>query len=295
MRNKIISKARELGFIAAGFSHVSRPLFIDEFKNQINTGKNADMAWLERNMHIREDPSKLLEDAKTIISLAYPYPCEKPATPDGYTVSRYSRPDRDDYHLHLRNLCSEVVKVITERSPENRSRICVDSAPLLERSFGFSAGIGFIGKNNMLIIPGYGSYFFLAEIITTYTVDFIESVPVENLCGECTMCIDACPTGALEGPFLLDAGKCLSYLTIESGNSIDASKGEQMGDCFLGCDRCQEVCPFNTEAEKRQICMPSISGFLDMSDEEFRKVFGRTALARPGLKKIQENIAILKR
>ena len=289
MIRKIRSKAFEIGFTGIGFSKPVRPLFIDVFKKWVNSGRNAGMSWMERNMDIREDPLKLLSGCSTIVSLAFPYPDEKPATEDGFTLARYSTPDEDDYHIRMKEKCRELSDFIGCLYPENKSRILVDSAPFLERSFAYSSGIGFIGKNNMLIIPGFGSYCYLAEILLTEPVDIPVIEPVSDLCGSCSKCIDSCPTGALRGPRDFDASQCISYLTIEDEQVIDLSLGKFMNRCFLGCDICQEVCSYNKGTVKRK-CMPSTNEILGMSNEIFNRMYGNTALSRPGLEKIKSNI-----
>lgn len=290
MISSLKEKAKDLGFIACGFSKPRRPLYLDRFEAWIADHKNAGMSWLGRNMDVREDPTSLLGDCRTIISLAYPYPSQKPGTEDGFTVSRYSQPTEEDYHARLKRLCRVLVNVVEETWPGSRSRICVDSAPLLERSYACASGIGFIGKNNMLIIPEYGSYFYLAEILTTASIDIASSEPLKNQCGTCTACVDSCPNGALERPFYLDAAKCLSYLSIEEKGKIDREIGRKMGNCFFGCDRCQEVCPFNEKKSSRQTCLPSTDAFLEMDDKVFNRRFGKTAFARAGLEKLKTNI-----
>lgn len=287
-------KAKDLGFIACGFSKPGRPLYFGRFRAWLSDRKNADMSWLERNVELREDPSRLLKGCTTIISLAYPYSSRKPATTEGFTVSRYSQPTEEDYHFRLKGLCRALVDMIGEIYPGSHSRICVDSAPILEKSFACSSGIGFMGKNNVLILPDYGSYFYLAEILTTALLEFLPAKPVENQCGTCMMCVDSCPTGALEKPYYLDASKCLSYLTIEHKEKVNGEIGRKMGDCFFGCDRCQEVCPFNEHETSRQISLPSTDEFLKMDDEDFRERFGRTAFARAGLKKLKANIQAIR-
>ncbi len=289
MRDKLRIKAFELGFIGIGFSIPVRPLFFDEFRLWVSSGKNGGMRWMQRNMEIREDPTRLLSGCSTIISLAYPYPAEKPATEDGYTLARYSTPFQDDYHTRLKEKCKELCKYIEEIYKGTSSRILVDSAPILERSFAYSSGIGFIGKNNMLIIPGHGSFFYLAEIFTTAPIDIPLIDPCVDLCGSCTACIDACPTGALKGARDFDASLCLSYLTIESEELINPSMGKLMNRCFLGCDICQEACPLNIKKSVIK-CMPSVESFMGMADDDFMRVYGKTALSRPGLKKIKANI-----
>jgi epoxyqueuosine reductase len=139
---------------------------------------------------------------------------------------------------------------------------------MLERSFAYSSGVGFIGKNNMLIILGYGSYFYLAEILTTATIDIPVIDPCTSLCGSCTACIDACPTGALKGALDFDASLCLSYLTIEAEELVNPFMGKLMNRCFLGCDICQEVCPLNSGKPEIR-CMPSTESLMKMTDDDF--------------------------
>jgi len=292
MNQVFIHKAKELGFIAVGFSKPTTPLYFDFFCRWLKEIEIGNMNYLKRNIDIRRDPTRLLNGLKTIISLAYPYPANKPSTPDGYTTSRYSTPREEDYHLRLKKLGKQLCAFITEIFPESKSRVCVDSAPILERSFAEMSGIGFIGKNNMLIVPGYGSYCFLVEILTTaqFTIPFFNGV--ENRCGSCTKCIDMCPTGALKAPFYIDVSKCLSYLTIEAKDAVDKETAEKMGNTFFGCDVCQEVCPFNKK-ESGIVALPSTKAILAMPEIDFKRVFGKTAFERTGVEKLKKNIRAL--
>ena len=231
---------------------------------------------------------------KTIISLAYPYPANKPSTTDGYFVSRYSTPHEEDYHIRLRRLGKQLCTFIGEIFPASRSRVCVDSAPILERSFAVASGIGFFGKNNLVIVPGYGSYFFLEEILTTAEFPIPSFEQIENRCGACTECIDRCPTGALEKPFHLDVSKCLSYLTIEARGDIGQEIFEKMGTTFFGCDVCQEACPFNRSASP-VVSLPSTDAILEINERDFERTFGTSALTRTGLKRLKRNISLLRR
>lgn len=287
-----IDRAKELGFIAAGFSRPRTPVYFDFFLRWLGEVEVGDMAYLKRNIDVRGNPKRLLDGLKTIISLAYPYPANKPSTPDGYTVARYSMPQEEDYHLRLRELGKHLCGFIREICPGSRSKVCVDSAPILERSFAVSGGIGFIGKNNMFIVPGYGSYCFLVEILTTAQFAILPLKEPEDRCGSCTKCIDSCPTGALKAPYYIDASKCLSYLTIESHDDIEKGIAGMMGTTFFGCDVCQEVCPFNRKGGST-LSLPSKDTILSMTEQEFKRTFGRTALERAGLKKLKGNIRVL--
>jgi epoxyqueuosine reductase len=293
MPNQVfIDKSKELGFIAVGFTRPAAPLHFESFRRWLRDADLGDMSYLGRYTDIRGDPTKLLEGAQTIISLAYPYPAAKPSTPDGYAASRYSTPDQDDYHLRLRKLAKELCSFISRLFPGSLSRVCVDSAPLLERSFAAASGIGFIGKNNMLIVPGYGSYCYLVEILTTAGFPIPALTVLEDACGSCTRCIDSCPTGALKAPFSLDVHRCLSYLTIESKGDIDREEAEKMGNTFFGCDVCQEACPFNGQ-EQNIVSLPTTGDILAMSESDFKGTFGRTAFERAGLKKVKGNLRAL--
>ncbi|MBW2047321.1 MAG: tRNA epoxyqueuosine(34) reductase QueG [Deltaproteobacteria bacterium] len=286
----LIEQAKDLGFVAIGFSRPGKPIFFDRFSEWISSGRHGDMAWMERHLDIRRDPTRLLKGCRTVISLAYPYSREKPCTPEGFSAARYTEPSKADYHHRLKKLAKVLGRTIREKYPGARIRVCVDSAPILERSFAYSSGIGFIGKNNMLIVPGHGSFLFLGEILTTAPIPHDRSEPMKGPCGTCTRCIDACPTGALEAPYRLDASRCLSYLTIEKKGSIGLDTGQKMGGNFFGCDVCQEVCPFNGETGKRTTALPPIDAILAMTDGEFARTFGKTALARAGLNKIKDNV-----
>jgi len=290
----LTEKAKSLGFISVGMSRPDPPLFFDRFCEWISSGRQAEMHWLERNLDLRENPGRLLDGLSTVISLAYPYSSIRPMTSDGLTTARYTEPRKTDYHDRLKKLTRGLINTLLEFYPDSRIRICVDSAPILERSFACASGMGFIGKNNALIIPGYGSYFFLLEILTTAHVPFSKKSPMENQCGSCRRCIDACPTGALEGPFSLDASNCLSYLTIEHRGETESSLGEKMGSCFFGCDICQEVCPFNETRTVKEPLLPSTDEFLGMEEADFKVRFGKTALRRAGLKKIKSNIRAIR-
>ena len=292
LNQAFIDRAKELGFIAVGFSKPETPMYFDFFVHWVREVEIDDMAYLRRSIDLRRDPKKLLDGLRTIVSIAYPYPASKPSTPDGYAASRYSTPDKEDYHIRLRRLAKQLCTFIEKRFPESRSRICVDSAPILERSFAVSGEIGFIGKNNMLIVPDHGSYCFLAEILTTVQFPVPSFKEPEDRCGSCTRCIDGCPTGALKAPYYIDVSKCLSYLTIESKGDIKREIAGKMGNTFFGCDVCQEVCPFNGKAPE-VVSLPSTDTILGMAEPDFKRTFGKTPFERAGLGKLKRNIRLL--
>lgn len=287
-----IDRAKDLGFIAIGFSEPDTPIYFDFFLHWLREVEIGDMAYLKRNIDFRRNPKRLLDGLNTIISLAYLYPASKPSTPDGYTASRYSTPTEEDYHIRLRRSGKQLCKFINDIFPESHSRVFVDSGPILERSFAVTSGIGFIGKNNMLIVPGHGSYCFLAEIFTTAQFPVPSFKETGNMCGSCTECIDNCPAGALKAPFYIDVCKCLSYLTIESKDDIDKLTARKMGNTFFGCDVCQEVCPFN-RSNLPVVSIPSTDTILGMTELDFKRTFGKTAFERTGREKLKKNIKVL--
>ena len=286
----LVDHAKKSGFVALGVSPSEKPPFFDAFCQWIDAEKFGRMAWIKRHRDLRENPDTLLPGCQTVISLAYPYAPAKPHTSDGFTMARYCEPQRKDYHTRVREKAKHLALALKESYPDAKFRVCVDSAPILERSFAFRSGMGFVGKNNMLIVPGHGSYVFLAEILTTALLPGGQAEPMKDQCGNCTRCLDACPTGALEGPRRLDASKCLSYLTIEHAGDLDLKAGKRMNRCILGCDVCQEVCPFNPGEKDKSASLPSTAEFLKMDNGKFKMLFGQTALWRPGLERIQRNI-----
>ncbi|RJR48237.1 MAG: tRNA epoxyqueuosine(34) reductase QueG [Desulfobacteraceae bacterium] len=284
----------ELGFVAVGFLEPQTPPHFRHFMEWLAAEKHGELGWLGRNTDVRQDPRKLLDGCRTIICLALPYPSRQAGTPDGFTIARYASSSLD-YHLKLKGLCGRLTDLIRTAYPNSRSRSFVDSAPIMERSLAWAAGLGFFGKNNSLVVPGHGSYVNLCEILTTAIFDFITSRKLESRCGSCTSCLDACPAGALEKPFQLSIQNCLSCLTIEHGGDLKEGIGRKMGKCFAGCDRCQEVCPFNPPVEPSSPSLPSTEEILAMDDRAFLERFGSSALSRPGLGRLKRNLRAIRK
>ena len=287
------SAAFNLGFIACGITAAAIPIHHDHFGSWLKAGKHGDMEWLKNSFDIRKNPEYLLKGCASVISLAYPYSSGSPITPDGFKAARYFEPWHEDYHYRLKQKGKHLIKLLSELCPGSKSRICTDYAPIMERSFAVMSGIGFQGKNTMLIVPGFGSWVYLAEILTTAQDDSHHAGILNDNCNGCEECLNNCPTGALESPYSVNSAKCLSYQTIEAKKYIPPSKGRYMGKCFLGCDRCQEVCPHNTKTENL-ISIPSTNELLQMKEEEFNLIFGKTSLKRAGLNRIKSGINAIK-
>lgn len=242
------AEAVRIGFCRVGIAPALPPPHHDAFRHWLGAGRAGVMhEWLARHEPLRRDPANLLANARSVIVLATDYPADPPAEPKPGRgrVARYAR--GADYHDLLRERANALGAWLEARAPGCRTRGVVDSAPLAERDYGLLAGLGWIGKNTMLIDPRAGSYFFLTALLTD--LDLPADVPLEtDHCGTCTACLDACPTGAFVEPRVLDATKCISTLTIEDHGSVPAALRAGMADWVFGCDVCQEVCPWNRHA-----------------------------------------------
>ena len=269
----IKNKAKELGFDACGIAEVASAdtevLFFDRW---IAEGCHAGMKYMENYRDIRLNPAGLVEGARSVISVALNYYPAQKQSPDSPRISYYAY--GKDYHIVVKDKLRQLWEYITSLVPVLDStlpvaRFFTDSAPILERYWAWKAGLGWIGKNTNLIIPGKGSFFFLGEIVTTLELDY--DTPQKNRCGACRRCLDACPTGALERPGHLNANKCISYLTIEHKGDIPSEQASRLGDRLYGCDTCQEVCPWNRFASPtREVAFSPSPAFLSLKKEDLR-------------------------
>ena len=236
---EIKSRAREFGFDLVGVCDARPPSTLEVFRSWLAAGFSATMDYLPRSLPLRSDPSALLPGVRSIIAVGLNYNQTNEPAPGQPRIARYAL--GRDYHKVLRSK----LKRLAEGIP-GECRVCVDSAPILEREYANRAGLGWIGKNTCLINTERGSWFFLGLVLTTAELAF--DAPAHGGCGTCTACIDACPTGAIvqvEGRWQIDSRRCISYLTIEHRGEIEPSLLDQVGDWTFGCDICQEVCPFN--------------------------------------------------
>lgn len=285
------SAATELGFARMGVAPVGRPPHHDAFRGWLAGGLAGPMReWLARHEPLRGDPESLMKGARSVIMLATDHvtAADRPASPEPGQgrVARYAW--GEDYHDVLRSRANALGHWLEQRVPGCRTRGVVDSAPLAERDFAWLAGLGWFGKNTMLIDPRAGSYFFLTGILTD--LDLPADAPlVADHCGTCTACLDACPTRAFPAPRVLDASRCISSLTIEMHETVPDHLRAGMGDWIFGCDVCQEVCPWNRHApgSDEPAFQPRGSGpslpladLLSVDDAGFRARFKGTPLLR---------------
>lgn len=301
----IKNKAKELGFDACGIAEVASAdtevLFFDRW---IAEGCHAGMKYMENYRDIRLNPAGLVEGARSVISVALNYYPAQKQSPDSPRISYYAY--GKDYHIVVKDKLRQLWEYITSLVPVLDStlpvaRFFTDSAPILERYWAWKAGLGWIGKNTNLIIPGKGSFFFLGEIVTTLELDY--DTPQKNRCGTCRRCLDSCPTGALERPGHLNANKCISYLTIEHKGDIPSEQASRLGDRLYGCDTCQEVCPWNRFARPTQIeafrPKPTLLSLRKedlkvFSREDYNRIFAKSAVKRAKYEGLIRNIHNLK-
>ncbi len=239
----IVRLAGELGFVRMGIAPADIPAGGEHFRRFLAMGYHGTMSFLAREPERRCDVRHMLDvpaDAGSVICLAVSYAPAEVKDAAG-RIARYAR--GRDYHRLLRKRCGKLVAELSKTAPGLQARICVDTAPLLERELAAAAGLGWIGRNGCLIDSRFGSYLLLAEIVVNLPLP--PDKPVKNRCGSCRACIEACPTGAIQDDGLVDSRRCVSYLTIEHRGSIPESLRGACGRWVFGCDVCQEVCPFN--------------------------------------------------
>lgn len=304
----IKAEAASLGFFACGIARAQRVDSKEEAKllNWLAKGYNADMAYMANNTAVRLDPRLLLNGAKTIVSVALNYFPKKtiPAKEPQIAYYAYGLDYHDVVRQKLYTLANNLGLQTHDGKPEEQSfRVLVDTAPILERYWAQQAGIGWQGKNQQLIIPHTGSMFFLGELILADEADNYD-FPMQNRCGTCTACLDNCPTKALGDGTMLNATKCLSYITIESrADNITNQEAQAMGNTFYGCDRCQKACPWNRFATptdinefqpKQELIDMTWDKWETLTEEQYRQLFKGSAVKRAKYSGIVRNIEAIK-
>lgn len=297
---KIKEKARALGFSAVGVSEAD---FLEDeaekLENWLKAGKHGKMQYLENYFDKRLDPRKLVPGAQSVISLALNYYPEKTLNQakDTFKIARYAY--GEDYHFFIKRKLKTLLAFINTEIGEVNGRVFVDSAPVMERKWAEKSGLGWQGKNTLLINKQKGSYFFLAELILDLPLTPDHSL--KDYCGSCTRCIDACPTEALT-PYNMDARRCIAYLTIELKDNIPEDFKNTYQDWIFGCDICQEVCPWNrlSVAHRFPELKPSAEvssldkeAWQEITEDVFQKIFKKSPLKRTKIEGIRRNINFL--
>ncbi len=296
----IKARARELGFSRVGVARAER---LDEdaerLRSWLEGGKHGTMRWMENWFEKRVDPRKLVAGAKSVIVLAHNYFTEKKQyDPQAPMIAKYAR--GKDYHWVLKQKLGTLLELLQQQADGITGRVFVDSAPLLERAWGARAGLGWIGKNSLLLHPEEGSFFFLSEIVVDCELEYDQ--PLEEMCGSCTMCISSCPTGAIVEPRVVDARRCLSYLTIEHRGELPEALTGRMNNWMFGCDICQDVCPFNRQSKSHtepqfepdeEMLSMTWADWQKLDRATFNRLFKGTAVTRTRYQGLKRNIEFL--
>jgi len=310
--NRIEAEAHRLGFDLVGLAPATPPTTIGHYRAWLEGGYHGEMAYLARPEAVarRGDLTLLLPGVRSVVVVAASYAPYPPSAgpgddPGRGLLARYAW--GDDYHsLLLSRLCQLGTLIEAESHGAVAFRACVDTAPLLERELAVRAGLGFIGKNTNLIHPRLGSWLFLGELLLTVDIETEQAPSAEGRstspCGRCTRCLDACPTGALIAPYLLDARRCISYLTIELKGPIPGELRPLLGNRIFGCDLCQEVCPWNRRSGRAVAgaasqprpddMAPHLLELIALDDEGFRQRFGNSPVKRAKRRGLLRNVAV---
>jgi epoxyqueuosine reductase len=304
LTEKIKLRAREIGFDKVGVAR-AEPLDDEGARlfQWLDNGYHGEMAWMERWREKRVDPSELLPNAKSVIAVVLNYFTPHKHTQDAASgkISRYAW--GDDYHDILKEKLYELLGFITSELPAATGKVCVDTAPIMDKVWAERAGLGWIGKNSNLITTDVGSWVFLGEIILDAELEYAP-VTVADHCGSCTACIDACPTSAIVEPYVVDARRCISYATIElRDETLPAEFDGKLDGWVYGCDICQDVCPWNRfekptddvrfEPRLGQTSL-ELAAVEELNADSFARRFRRSAMKRTKLAGLRRNAAALK-
>jgi epoxyqueuosine reductase len=295
----IKAEAQRLGFMFCG---ISKAEFLEEeaprLEKWLKNGMHGQMQYMENYFDKRLDPTKLVEDSKSVISLLLNYYPAELQNNDAPKISKYAY--GADYHFVIKDKLKELLHFINEQIGDVSGRAFVDSAPVLDRAWARKSGLGWIGKNGNLINKNAGSFFFLAELIVDLDLEY--DAAVKDYCGTCTKCIDACPTKAIVNPYVVDGSKCISYFTIELRDSIPNDVKGKFENWMFGCDICQDVCPWNSfsiinnetlfEPNKKLIEFTN-ADWQEITQDVFNEIFKKSAVKRTGYLGLKRNIEFL--
>jgi len=292
--------AVKLGFDLCG---IAKAEYLEDeaprLEKWLNQGMHGQMDYMANHFEKRLDPTKLVDGAKSVISLTYNYfPANDLAENGTYKIAKYAY--GEDYHFVIKRKLKTFLQILQDEIGEINGRVFVDSAPVHERVWAQKAGLGWIGKNSLLLSKQKGSFFFLAELIIDLELEY--DSPVPDYCGTCTKCMDACPTDAIPAPYVVDGSKCISYFTIELKEEIPVEVKGKFEDWIFGCDICQDVCPWNRFSQPHQ--EPAFAPHPDLeaitkndwqeiTEEVFRKVFKKSAVKRTKFEGLKKNVGFV--
>lgn len=298
--NLIKAEAKRLGFLSCG---ISKAEFLEDeaprLENWLNKNMHGEMSYMANHFDKRLDPTLLVPDSKSVVSLLLNYFPEETQTNETYKISKYAY--GEDYHFVIKDKLKQLLNFIQNEIGEVHGRAFTDSAPVLDKAWAAKSGLGWIGKHSNLITKSNGSFYFIAELIIDLELDY--DYAVTDHCGSCTACLDACPTQAITEPYVVDGSKCISYFTIELKNEIPSDMKGKFDDWMFGCDICQDVCPWNRFSKthneplfnpNQELLSMSKKDWEEITEEVFRKVFEKSAVKRTKYSGFIKNINFLK-
>ena len=298
--NLIKKEAKRLGFLSCG---ISKAEFLEDeaprLENWLNKNMHGEMSYMANHFDKRLDPTLLVPDSKSVVSLLLNYFPEETQTNETYKISKYAY--GEDYHFVIKDKLKQLLNFIQNEIGEVHGRAFTDSAPVLDKSWAAKSGLGWIGKHSNLITKSNGSFYFIAELIIDLELDY--DYAVTDHCGSCTACLDACPTQAITEPYVVDGSKCISYFTIESKNEIPSDMKGKFDDWMFGCDICQDVCPWNRFSKphkeplfntSKELLTMSKKEWEEITEEVFQKTFEKSAVKRTKYSGLIRNINFLK-
>jgi epoxyqueuosine reductase len=296
----IKAEAKRLGFLSCG---ISKAGFLEEeaprLENWLNQNHHGEMKYMENHFDKRLNPTLLVDDAKSVISLLLNYYPTEIQNTDSYKISKYAY--GQDYHFVIKEKLQELLQTIQTEIGAVSGRAFVDSAPVLDKAWAAKSGLGWIGKNSNLLTQQVGSFYFIAELIVDLDLEY--DYATTDHCGTCTACIDACPTEAIVSPYVVDGSKCISYFTIELKENIPQEMKGKMDDWIFGCDVCQDVCPWNRFSKSNneplfnpnpELLYMTKKDWEEITEDTFKKVFKNSAVKRTKLDGLKRNIKFLK-
>jgi epoxyqueuosine reductase len=296
----IKDEAKRLGFISCG---ISKAGFLEQeaprLENWLKNNRNGQMTYMENHFDKRLDPTLLVDDGKSVVSLLLNYYPDSKQNNESFKISKYAY--GQDYHFVIKDKLKEFLHSIQENIGEVSGRAFVDSAPVLDKAWAAKSGLGWIGKNSNLITQKVGSFYFIAELIIDLELEY--DYAVTDHCGSCTACIDACPTQAIVAPYIVDGSKCISYYTIELKENLPEEMKGKFDEWMFGCDTCQDVCPWNRFSKPHSEPLfnpnPELLSFtkkdwIEITEETFRTVFKNSPVKRTKFDGLKRNIKFLK-
>ena len=296
----IKAEAKRLGFLSCG---ISKAAFLEEeaprLESWLNKNHHGEMKYMENHFDKRLNPTLLVDDAKSVISLLLNYYPSETQSSDSYKISKYAY--GQDYHFVIKEKLKELLQTIQTEIGAVSGRAFVDSAPVLDKAWAAKSGLGWIGKNSNLLTQQVGSFYFIAELIVDLDLEYDHATT--DHCGTCTACIDACPTEAIVSPYVVDGSKCISYFTIELKENIPQEMKGKMDDWIFGCDVCQDVCPWNRFSKSHneplfnpnpELLSMTKKDWEEITEDTFKKVFKNSAVKRTKLEGLKRNIKFLK-